>query len=464
MPEKDNLSILILDDEPSFNEELVEFIDSLGYKVRAEEKPHSALEYLKENVIDILILDIKLPQMSGIEVLKIVHNEFPDLEVIMVTGHGDMETVIEALRLGAIDFLKKPFRHLDIKLAIERTRKYLYLSRKLKRVENQSSLLSRELQKRVEYDLIGHSASLRQVYELAMTSAQFGNSNVLVTGESGSGKEIIARLIHYASPRKDNNFCPVNCSAIPDSLLESEFFGHKKGSFTGAISDRKGYFELADQGTIFLDEIGDMPIELQAKLLRAIESKKIKKIGDQKEYRYDFRIISATNRNVNDLVKSNSFRLDLLHRLNTIEIFIPPLRQRIEDIKPLVEYFTTSLAGQMNLPRPEFSEAALNKLKKYSFPGNVRELKNLIERAFILNKGKELRPEHFLLSTTDELVDSAELADMGNLNLDEHEKKLIMLALEKNLYNQQKTADDLGISRHSLSRRLKKFELVPENQ
>ena len=463
MQEMENLNILILDDEKSFNEELVEFIDSLGYAVNAAEKPSDALNLLKENKIDIFILDIKLPQMSGIEVLKKVRHDYPELEVIMVTGHGDMDTVIEALRLGAIDFLKKPFRHIDIKLAIERTGKYLYLNRKLKRMENQTSLLSRELKKRVEYDLIGSSKAIHDVYELAMAAAKFGNSNVIVTGESGCGKEIIARLIHYASPRKDNNFCPVNCSAIPDSLLESEFFGHKKGSFTGAISDRKGYFELADEGTIFLDEIGDMPLELQAKLLRAIESKKIKKIGDQKEYRYDFRIISATNHNINELVKSNDFRLDLLHRLNTIEICIPPLRNRKEDIEPLVEYFSRTLAGQLNMPQPDFTSAALCKLQTYAFPGNVRELKNLIERAFILNKGKELRPEHFLLSSADDLGKSSELVELDNLNLEEHERKLIVYSLEKSQYNYQKAADLLGISRHALSRRLKKYDLLQED-
>ncbi|MDP8209972.1 MAG: sigma-54 dependent transcriptional regulator [Candidatus Stygibacter australis] len=453
------MKILILDDEPSFNEELIEFIESMNFQASAEELPENALNYLKSNSVDILILDIRLPQMSGIQVLKKVRKNYPELEVIMVTGHGDMDTVIEAMRLGACDFLKKPFRHIDIKLAIERTRKFLEVSRKLKKVESQYSLLSRELKKQVEYDLIGNSEALQKVYELAMTAAKFKNSNVLITGESGCGKEIIARLIHYASPRQDNNFCPVNCSAIPESLLESEFFGHKKGSFTGAISDQKGYFELADQGTIFLDEIGDMPIELQAKLLRAIESKKIKKIGDQKEYSYDFRIISATNRNVEELVKSSRFRLDLVHRLNAVEIHIPPLRERISDIPPLIDYFINQLAGEMNLPKPEITRSAIHKLQQYSFPGNVRELKNLIERAFILSKGGNLQPQHFLLDDKFDLPAQADLIADKSLKLDEHEKQLILIALEKTQYNHQNAADLLGISRHALSRRLKKFEI-----
>lgn len=455
-----NLSILILDDERSFNEELVEFIESLDYIVFASESPKAAFEILNKNRVDILILDIKLPEMSGIEVLKKVRIDFPDIEIIMVTGHGDMDTVIKSLRLGALDFLKKPFRHIDIKLAIERTRKYLYLSRELKRMESQSSLLSRELQKRINFDLIGNSKAIRGVYDMAMTAAAFEHSNVLITGESGCGKEIIARIIHFASPRKSNNFCPVNCSAIPDTLLESEFFGHKKGSFTGAINDRKGYFELADEGTIFLDEIGDMPLELQAKLLRAIESKKIKKIGDQKEYSYDFRIISATNKKVNEMVQKGNFRLDLMHRLNTIEIYIPPLRERLEDIQPLVEYFISNFAEQLNLDKPAISNAVYEKLKNYDFPGNVRELKNLIERAFILKKGNELRPEHFLITSSDEVFDDAERIDSTNLNLEEHERKLINIALEQSQYNHQKASDLLGISRHALSRRLKKYDII----
>jgi two-component system, NtrC family, response regulator AtoC len=457
------MRILILDDEPSFNEELLEFIESMNFQAAAEELPNKALSYLKANPVDILILDIRLPQMSGIEVLKKVRKSYPDLEVIMVTGHGDMDTVIEAMRLGACDFLKKPFRHMDIKLAIERTRKFLELSRRLKKVETQYSLLTRELKKQVEYDLIGNSDSLNQVYELAVAAAKFKNSNVLISGESGCGKEIIARLIHYASPRNLHNFCPVNCSAIPGSLLESEFFGHKKGSFTGAISDQKGYFELADQGTIFLDEIGDMPIELQAKLLRAIESKKIKKIGDQKEYRFDFRIISATNRNVDEMVSNSTFRLDLLHRLNTVEIHIPPLRERTSDIPPLIDYFINQLAGQMNLPKPDITRSAIHKLQLYRFPGNVRELKNLIERAFILSKGADLMPEHFLLDNTSEQPAQAEMIADKFLNLDEHEKQLILVALERSQYNHQKAADLLGISRHALSRRIKKYEIDTEN-
>lgn len=452
------LKILILDDEKSFNEELVEFIESLNYIAYASETPQHALEFLKNNPVDIMILDIKLPQMSGIDVLQIVRKEYPSLEVIMVTGHGDMDTVIDSLRLGACDFLKKPFRHIDIKFAIERTKKFLELAYRLKIAENQSSLLSRELKKQVEYDLIGNSAAIHQVYELSMTAAKFKNSNVLITGESGSGKEIIARLIHYASPRNSYNFCPVNCSAIPDSLLESEFFGHKKGSFTGAINDQKGYFELADQGTIFLDEIGDMPLELQAKLLRAIENKKIKKIGDQKEFSYDFRIISATNRNVQDMVDNGTFRLDLMHRLNTLVINIPPLRDRIDDIPLLVDYFISQLTRQLNMTHPDITPAAIRKLQHYHFPGNVRELKNLIERAFILSRGTTLKPEHFPLS--DKIEETYNSIDQKeNLNLYEHEKQIISIALDRAHYNHQQAADMLGISRHALARRLKKFNL-----
>jgi DNA-binding NtrC family response regulator len=454
------IRILIIDDEPSFNEELSEFLTGLGTSVKAIVNPLEALEHLKSNPVDIIILDIKLPQMNGIELLKTIRKDYPFIEVIMVTGHGDLETVIESLRLGACDFLKKPFRHLDIQLSIERTRKFLEISNRLKRLDTGNSLLSSSLKKKVEYDLIGISEKMQKVYELSKSAASFDRSNVLITGESGSGKEIIARIIHFAGKRREHHFCPVNCSAIPSSLLESVFFGHKKGSFTGAISDQKGYFELADQGTIFLDEIGDMPIELEAKILRAIESKMIKKIGDQKSYKYDFRIISATNRNIEKMVKAGEFRLDLLHRLNTIQIHIPPLRERVEDIPPLVDYFIDQLSSQMNLSVSPVNPGIIAKLKSYHFPGNVRELKNLIERAIIISGGSELKPEHFILENNLNNESEDSFIRTKNLNLEENEKSLIMIALEKTHYNYIKAAEILGISRHALSRRLKKYKII----
>jgi DNA-binding NtrC family response regulator len=366
-----------------------------------------------------------------------------------------MDTVIVALRPGAIDYLRKPFRHIDIQIAIERTHKFLQLQREIVHMEEKNSLISKELESRIERHLIGDSPQLKKVLELALTAAKYPFVNVLITGESGTGKENIARIIHHASERKDNIFCAVNCSAIPDSLLESEFFGHKKGSFTGATDDKKGFFEISNNGTLFLDEIADMPFSLQAKILRAIEEKKITRVGDTKEIVTDFRVISATNRVVDELVQKNKFRLDLFHRLNTFHIHIPPLRERPEDIEPLLNHFVEEFSRKMNKPMPAISKNVLPFLKKYPFPGNVRELRNMVERAIILYKGNAIEISDFPIENT--MNCSSNETDSFNLN--EIEKKAISQALKKSDYNQTSAADMLGITRDALIRKMKKYNI-----
>jgi DNA-binding NtrC family response regulator len=449
-----HVSILILDDEKRITDEVSEFLTRKKFDVFQANEVEEAFQILKKNQIDILILDLKLKQASGLDVLQKVKSQYPDMEVIMVTGHGDMNTVIESMRLGAIDFLQKPFHTKDIQIAIERTKKFVQVQQELRLAQNKNSLISMELENRIEKELIGESKAIRNILDLAMNSAQYKDVNVFITGESGTGKEIIARIIHFASARKANSFFPVNCTATPENLMESEFFGHVKGSFTSSISDKKGYFELTDGGTLFLDEIADMPITLQAKLLRVIEEKKYKRVGDEKESPVDVRIVAATNHDVQQLIAENKFRLDLFHRLNTIIIDIPPLRERPEDIEPLLKHFVRIFSESIKIPPPIIQPDVIKELKKYDFPGNVRELKNLTERALIICKSNVLHKDCFsLICKKEELPQSKK---HKHFNLEENEFALIQAALRETNQNQTLAAKLLGISRHALIRRLQK--------
>lgn len=449
------LSVLILDDETDFAQELQEYLQLREFEVYTAATPGDGFASLRRRPYDLLILDVRLPGMSGIDILKQVRKMYPTMEVIIISGHGDIDTVIEALREGAIDYLRKPFRHIDIQLAIERTEKYLRMYHQFKEMENRNSLISSELERLIDRNFIGESHAIKQVLNLASTAAKYNNTNVLITGESGTGKEIIARIIHFASDQKHNPFVPVNSSAVTDSLLESEFFGHVKGSFTGAVSDKKGYFEVANTGTLFLDEIADMPFALQAKLLRAIEEKKIKRVGGTDEIQVDFRIISATNHNVENLISNKEFRLDLFHRLNTITINIPPLRERPEDIEPLLRYFVPYFAERLKKPVPKINAQLVEALTQYDFTGNVRELRNMIERAMIFCNTSTLSTIDFQLLPASKNKSNTTVA----LNLEEQEQNLILHALNECGYNQILTARMLGISRDSLIRRMKKYNI-----
>jgi DNA-binding NtrC family response regulator len=454
-----NITVLVLDDEIRITEKIRQYLLKNEFETFCANEPEQAFQILHEQQIDIVISDVLLPQMNGIEVLKKIKKDFPQTEVIMISGHSDIDTVIEAIRLGAVDFIRKPFHFMDVQLAIERTGKYISLQKQLSEKTEQMSLISRELESKIEKNFIGVSESIKNALNLAMRAAKDKDVNVLITGENGTGKEIIARIIHYASDRKKMPFFPVNSAAIPETLLESEFFGHMKGAFTGAFDHKKGCMELANGGTLFLDEIADMPLTLQAKLLRVLEDRKIKRVGGSKEMFVDIRIITATNRKIEDLIQNYKFRLDLFHRINTLQIHIPPLRERKDDIEPLLRHFVSFLAIEKNQPIPEIDNSVLIKLKRYSFPGNVRELRNMAERALILSSGNKLSDIDFLLAESD-----MEKIIQQNLNLDENEKRLMKIALEKTNYNQQDASELLGISRDALKRRLKKykFKIVKE--
>ncbi|MFC2102486.1 sigma-54-dependent transcriptional regulator [Bacteroidota bacterium] len=453
---EEKLSVLILDDDLHFTEELTEFFQHKGYLALQANTGEDGIVLLEENKIDLLILDIRLPRISGLDILKEVREVYPELEVIIVSAHGDMETVIKAMRLGAIDYLKKPFRHVDIQIAIERTEKFLLLNRKLSQVELKNSLISKTLEDRIERHLIGVSRQMKEVLGLAMQAAKFSDTSVLITGESGTGKENVARIIHYASNRKDEILYSVNSGSITESLYESEFFGHKKGAFTGADMEKKGYFEICNNGTLFLDEIADMPLPLQAKMLRVLEEKKVTRVGDTKSLPTDFRLITATNHDLDLLVEDKRFRLDLLHRLNTLTIHIPPLRERVEDIEPLLLYFIELFAKRTNSPTPKIKQEVISALSSYYFPGNVRELKNMAERAVILYKGGSLGVQDFPLKST---YDEAKVSSSVISTLQDTEIDMIQKALHWCDFNQKAAADMLGISRDALIRKMKKYNI-----
>jgi DNA-binding NtrC family response regulator len=453
---ENKITVLIIDDEKSFTEEIQELLQNKGYTAFAANTARQGLNILKSQGIDLLILDIRLPGVNGLDILKDVKEIYPVLEVIIVSAHGDMESVIRAMRLGALDYLRKPFRHVDFQIAIERTQKFLDLNKKLQVMEEKNSLISKSLGEKIERHFIGESQKIQDILGLAMTASEFPDTNVLITGESGTGKENIARIIHYSSKRKDNLFCAVNSSAITESLLESEFFGHKKGSFTGAINDKKGFFEVSDQGTLFLDEIADMPFNLQAKILRAIEEKKITRVGETEQIKVNFRVIAATNHNVDQLVSEKKFRLDLIHRLNTLHIHIPPLRERTEDIEPLLSHFISEFSVRMNKSHLKTDKGVVAVLKKYPFPGNVRELKNMTERAVILCKGDLLTAQDFPLKANE---NTSAGSNNELLTMQDQEVRLLRLALKDNGYNQKAAAEALGITRDSLIRRLKKYNI-----
>lgn len=460
MGTSDKIKILILDDEQQFTEELSGFFED-EYIAYEANNVGDGRRILKEKDIDLLILDVRLPGISGLDILKEVKEQLPNIEVIVISAHGDMDTVIKALRLGAFDYLRKPFRFIDLQIAIERSQKFLQLQKKLKQMEEKNSLISKALEEKIDRHFIGVSKEIMQVYEQAKTMAQYRDAHVLITGESGTGKENIARIIHYSSTRKGQMFCAVNSSAITETLLESEFFGHKKGSFTGAITDKIGFFEACNNGTLFLDEIADMPINLQAKILRATEEKVITRVGDTIPIKTDFRIISATNHDIDKMVEEKKFRLDLLHRLNTLHIHIPPLRERTADIKPLLEFYVNLFSINFNKPKITISEGVIEALKAYEFPGNVRELKNMAERAVILCQSDQLKISDFPIKQTKVKKGNSKAAPQ---NLKSNEIKIILEALRTHNYNQTAAAEAIGISRDALIRRMKKYNIAAYRQ
>ena len=449
------LTILVIDDEAEIRRELSDFLRTRGHAVLDVGLPSEAFALMHERKVDVVVIDIKLPEMNGFAVLDRIREEFPGIESIMITGHGDSTTVLEALRHGAFDFFHKPLMSEDIEAALMRTRAYISVKSRAERMTRERNMLAAIFDRTVG-DIVGESASIRAVVDLAVNAASAPGAAVMITGESGTGKELVARAMHSASDRRAGAFHTLNCSAIPLGLIESELFGHKKGSFTGAIEDRIGCFEAADGGTLFLDEIGDMPLEAQAKLLRALENRVIRRVGEQKDIAVDVRVVSATNKDVRKAIAEGSFRQDLYYRLNAFVITVPPLRERPEDIPLLVDHFAAHYAMQLKRAVPVIERSAYDLLARYSFPGNIRELRNMVERAMILCDGTSITDAYFSAGEGPSPLRNEHPAD-DVFDLEAVEKNAIIRALRRTEGNQGGAARLLGLSDSTLSRKIHRY-------
>ncbi len=453
-------NILVLDDEPSIRGEINEFLTSRDIMVQEAGSPSDAFKVLSSKPVDIILLDIRLPEMNGLDVLRKIRQTWPKIQVIMMSGHGDMDSVILALRLGAVDYFQKPFRLHDMLSAIEKTRKVYTKSRPMNG-DHFDYTLNESFSTGSTASLIIVSHTMKDVVEKMRLVARSKDTTVLITGESGTGKELIARGIHYLSIRKDKPFHAVNCSSIPDELFESEFFGYRKGAFTGANTDKAGWFEAADGGTLFLDEIGDLKMSLQAKLLRIMEDKEISRLGSTTTKKIDIRVIAATNQDLDHLISENRFRQDLYHRMNTFVINIPPLRDRKEGIPLLFSHYLDYYSHKLGRNVPKVEKEIMENLLRYDFPGNVRELMHMVERALILCEEDILTFEHFdHLKIKMQHSPDTEPLFTPSRPLYHIEKESINAALMESGNNKSQAARALQISRQALDRRIEKLGIA----
>jgi two-component system response regulator PilR (NtrC family) len=447
--------ILVVDDEQSMREFLEILFRREGYEVVTAGSVDGALAALESDDFELVITDIQMPERSGLDLLRAAREVSPDTLFVMITAFATTETAIAAMKEGAYDYITKPFQVDEIRLVVEKAIEKKSLSRENRRLR--SELRSRSRSRRV----IGSSAAMQRVLELVSQVAD-SRANVLVTGESGTGKEVIARVIHEMSERREGPFIVVNCAAIPENLLESELFGHVRGSFTGALHNKEGLFELADGGTLFLDEVGDLPLALQVKVLRAIQEKSFRRVGGTHDQQVDVRIVAATNRRLEEEVAQGRFREDLYYRLNVIEIPLPPLRERRDDVALLSDHFIEKYARELGKDVKGLSEEALAKLVAYRFPGNVREMENVIERAVALTRGPVIQVDALPRSVLEreESAAPARIPREG-VNLDklveDYERSLILEALRPAGGVKKKAAKLLGISFRSFRYRLEKL-------
>ncbi len=446
------MRLLVVDDEERQRELLTEYLINKGHKTRAAENGEIALGMLKEDGAEAAFVDMRMPGMDGLTLIKKSLELYPDLAIVVMTAYGTVESAVEAMKAGAFDYLLKPvdLDHIELILSkIEEKQRLIaenrYLRRKLEEVE-------------IPAGFVGRSGAIKNILADVHRIAQ-SDATVLIRGESGTGKELVAHAIHFASPRAKGPFLAVNCASLPETLLESELFGHEKGAFTGAVLRRLGRFELADKGTIFLDEIGDISPAIQVKLLRVLESRKIQRLGGGNDIPVDIRILAATNRDLESKMQNGEFREDLFYRLNVIPLTIPPLRERREDILPLVEHFIEKYSNKNNKTVKGITPEAKDLLLNHSWPGNVRELENLIERAIVLAPGdvidlKDLDP--FISQRT-------QVSGQGfdNLNLEYIEKLAIIEALKRTEGSLSKAAELLGIHRNSIRLKIKKYGINP---
>ena len=458
-------TILVVDDEASMREFLEVFLSKQGYKVSDAKNGRQALKMIQKNNYDLILTDIRLGDITGLEVLKEAKRKSPDTVVIMISAYSTTEIAVEAMNEGAYDFVPKPFDNIELKQTIKR-------ALELKTLDQEKERTSTEVRDNLYFNrIIGKSPGMHAIYK-RIEQISSTKTNVLISGESGTGKELIARAIHENSDRKDKPFVVVNCGGIPDTLMESEFFGHVKGSFTGATGDKKGLFEASHKGTIFLDEIGELSTFLQVKLLRAVQETFVKPVGGTKEIKVDTRIISATNKKLEQEVIDGNFREDLFFRLNVIPIKVPPLRDRKGDVEILSKHFAEKYSKKMDKDIVKLSSYAIDFLNKYSFPGNVRELENLIERSVALSSTNIILPESLTISMHKkrrwiegikgrrfDLEDVEQGVDLDEI-LSIIEQSYLNKAMELTRGNKSKAADYLKLSLRSMRYRLEKIEPV----
>lgn len=433
--------VLVIDDEPDIRELLEITLKRMDLNCLCAEDLTEARQLLKKHAFKMCLTDMKLPDGDGVEFVSYIQDHYPNMPVAVITAHGSMETAIQALKSGAFDFLTKPVDLTSLRTLVSSALKLSFTSYKSKR------------------ELIGGSEATKVIRQ-SITKLCRSQAPVYISGESGTGKELVARMIHEQGPRAANSFIPVNCGAIPQELMESEFFGHKRGSFSGAVSDKEGLLQAAQGGTVFFDEVAELPLHMQVKLLRAIQEKMIRPVGSTSEIPVDFRILSATHTDLAQLVKEGKFRHDLYYRINVIELQIPPLRERKEDIPELVIYILQKISQNTGIKQPEVSDEAINALTGYTFPGNIRELENILERAITLSDGKIINKKDIQLPESGSVADhparNKEDAPLDSV-LGEVEKKTILEALEKTRWNKTAAAKLLGISLRALRYRLEKL-------
>ena len=469
--EQRNANILVIDDVLAVRQSLQEILGAEGYEVETAPDGESGLQRVKDQPFDLVLTDLALPGLGGMDILKYLVRHQPECSCIIITGYGTIQNSVTAMRLGAYDYLCKPVDSQELKLVVARALEH----RRLKRENLQ---LKKQLHKRYGFaNIVGNSDAITQVFELIKKVADT-DSTVLILGESGTGKELINRAIHYNSLRRDGPLIPVNCAAIPEELLESELFGHERGAFTHAIRTRIGRFEQASGGTIFLDEIADMSPSLQVKILRVLQDRSFERIGGVKTIKVDIRVIAATNQDLEEMVRRSRFREDLYYRLNVIPIRVPPLRKRVADIPLLVQHFMHEFSRKKKKPIKRLSPEAMDLLLRYPWPGNIRELENLMERLVILSEGEEVQaaelPERFRQKPAAPQARPQEFPEQGlhlTAAVQEFERDLIVKALDKSNWVKSRAAQLLHLNRTTLLEKMKKqnimaasnFATVPRN-
>ena len=447
----DNISVLVVDDEPGVRSSVKGILEDEGFKVATVDSGENALESMKKHVPDVVLMDVLMPSgIDGIETLRRIRKSGYDSAVIMISGHGTIDMAVSAIELGALDFIEKP-------LSVDRMLIRLNHALERKKFQEEYALLKKEADER--YQMIGESRVMRdlanRIDQVAPT-----NTRVLIMGENGTGKELVARAIHRQSNRRDKTFVQVNCAAIPQELIESELFGHEKGAFTGAIATTQGKFEQANYGTILLDEIGDMTLLTQSKVLKAIEEQEITRIGSKEFIKLDVRVIAATNKDLEQAVKEGKFREDLYYRLNVIPIYVPPLRERAGDISLLATYYLSKFCRENGKREKHISQEAMDYLRAYKWSGNVRELKNLMERMVIMVPGDVISVSDLPGNLVEREVPSSDMTLREARN--RFEREFIIQALKRNDWNITETADQLGIERTNLHRKMRQFEIYEE--